>query len=94
MEALKNTIQITLIYKGEEHLIRTFPNGYYSLMTLIADNLAIPGFGLCCGMGSCGTCLVQLARPRSSVKVHLLACAVLINDDLANAVVHIPDGTY
>jgi len=88
------TILFTLHYAGAAYPIQAMPNEYYSLMTLISDKLAIPGFGLCCGMGSCGTCLVQIANPYSKLKTNVLACDIRVNDDLANVEVIISDNRY
>lgn len=90
----KKTIQLTLVYLDESHRIQTDTRSYHSLMTLISDHLAIPGFGLCSGMGSCGTCVVQLADSASSLKRPVLACRVQINDMLSNSHIFIPDKVY
>jgi hypothetical protein len=90
----KTPIQLTLIYKGETNRLQTYPNQYHSLMTLISDNLAVPGFGLCSGMGSCGTCVVQISDNFGAVKRNVLACDIHINDSLANACVYIPDARW
>ena len=74
----KNTILFTLIYKDEEYQVQTRERQYFSLMTLISDYLNIPGFGLCSGMGSCGTCLVDIDGSFT------LACEVAVNVELAN----------
>ena len=89
-----NTIQLTLHHLGESHRVQTSPGQYYSLMTLISHHLAISGFGLCCGMGSCGTCLVQIAQQNSPIKKTVLACDVQINDGLSNVHITIPDKIY
>ena len=73
-----NTILFTLVYRNEEVPVQTTRNRYYSLMGLISDYLKISGFGLCSGMGSCGTCLVTIDGVRE------LACAISIDDELAN----------
>jgi aerobic-type carbon monoxide dehydrogenase small subunit (CoxS/CutS family) len=90
----KNTILLTLNYLGESYLVQTRPGEYHTLMTLISDHLAIPGFGLCCGMGSCGTCLVQISNAGSQVKRSVLACDIEINDALSNSQIDIPDKIY
>jgi aerobic-type carbon monoxide dehydrogenase small subunit (CoxS/CutS family) len=90
----QHTILFTLHYLGNSHRIQTFPGQYHSLMSLISDNLAIPGFGLCCGMGSCGTCLVQIIAQQSVIKRNVLSCSTLINDDLSNTDIMIPDKIY
>ena len=74
----KNTILFTLIYQQQEVQVQTYPHQYHSLMSLISDYLAIPGFGICCGMGSCGTCVVEIDGIRH------LSCDLPINDVLAN----------
>lgn len=75
----KNTIVLTLVLNGEEYQIQTREKQYFSLMTLISDNLSILGFGLCSGMGSCGTCLVEIDGR------YTLACEVPVTDELANS---------
>lgn len=82
-----NTILFTLVYREQELLIQTRPRQYPSLMSLIADRLAVAGFGLCSGMGSCGTCVVSIDGIRN------LSCALPIADDLANTRIVLND-TY
>jgi len=89
MPANENTILFKVAYQGHITEVHTYPNQYYSLMTLISDQLAIPGFGLCCGMGSCGTCLVQISNGYHPATRNVLACDVQVNDELANALVTI-----
>ena len=89
-----NTIQLTLHHLGQTYRIQTSRGQYHSLMSLIADHLAIPGFGLCCGMGSCGTCLVKISSKHSATGRNVLACSVQVNDDLANTDIIIPDRMY
>jgi aerobic-type carbon monoxide dehydrogenase small subunit (CoxS/CutS family) len=84
-----HSILFKIAYQGYITEVRTYPNQYYSLMTLISDQLAIPDFGLCCGMGSCGTCLVQISNGYHRGVKNVLACAVSVNDELANALVTI-----
>lgn len=82
-----NTIIFTVIYNETEYPINTSRNKYYSLMTLISDHLGIPGFGLCAGMGSCGTCMVEIRQQYSSLRRFELACGVQVNDALANTII-------
>lgn len=89
MEKEKNTILFTLDYKDQCYFVQTSRNQYHSLMPLISDYLALTGFGLCCGMGSCGTCLVEISAPDSSKKICTLACSVQVNDELANTIIKI-----
>lgn len=42
--------------------IKTFPNEYRSLMMLIFDRIGPEEFGVCLGMGKCGTCLVEVIQ--------------------------------
>ncbi len=88
------TILFTLVYKTEETRVQTFTDQYMSLMTLISDHLAISGFGLCSGMGSCGTCLIHIRRKQVPVKTSWLSCGMAVNDDLANTYVIIPDPIF
>jgi aerobic-type carbon monoxide dehydrogenase small subunit (CoxS/CutS family) len=90
----ESTIIFTLHFQGEDLIIRTKRNGYYSLMVLISDVLQVPGFGLCCGMGSCGTCLVEMTNKERDYKRPVLACCVAIDDQLANMVVLVPERGY
>jgi hypothetical protein len=87
MDDEKNTIIFTLIFRGMEYPVQTRRNQYYSLMTLISERLALPGFGLCSGMGSCGTCMVEIRENYSGRKRFVLSCDVQINDDLANTII-------
>ncbi|RRB01120.1 hypothetical protein [Larkinella rosea] len=84
----KNTILFTLVYRGEEWPVQTRRNHYYSLMSLIADYLPISGFGICSGMGSCGTCAVSIDGMRC------LSCDVAIDDELANARIVIEEAYF
>lgn len=94
MPADMSNISLTLIYRGETYPVRTYTNEYYSLMTLISEHLAIAGFGLCSGMGSCGTCMVQMGNKYSSTTKHILACGTRVNDGLSNTQITIADQFY
>nr|WP_294944979.1 hypothetical protein [uncultured Mucilaginibacter sp.] len=63
-------------------------------MVLISMHLAVDGFGLCCGMGSCGTCMVEMGDKYSQATRCVLACDVQINDGLANTQIIIPERRY
>ncbi len=84
----KHTILFTIIYEREVYPVQTFPGQYYSLMNLISDYLGIPGFGLCCGMGSCGTCMVKIDG------IPYLSCEVQVSDELANTTIVIEEGFF
>lgn len=90
----ENTILFTLVYRNEEYRVQTNRHQYHTLMTLISDWLAIPGFGLCCGMGSCGTCMVGICTKHAAVQRHTLSCDVQISDELANTIVIVPSIIY
>lgn len=64
------------------------PNQYHSLMSLISSELNISYFGLCNGMGSCGTCNVLInGQP-------VMACEVSINFSLDGAKVEIDESAF
>jgi hypothetical protein len=90
-DRLKNTIFFTIEYKGQSYRVSTFPNQFYSLMTLISVYLALPNFGICSGMGSCGTCMVNIKQKFSQVQQRMLACGILVNDDLSGSIIEICD---
>jgi succinate dehydrogenase/fumarate reductase-like Fe-S protein len=90
MEIEKSTIILTLVYQDQEYRVHTRRNEYPSLMTLISSHLPIIGFGLCCGMGSCGTCMVQVYEKNELVKHSVLSCEVQVNDYIANCSISIP----
>ncbi len=87
-------IPLTLLYQGEAYPVRAFDNEYYSLMTLISAHLGIVGFGLCSGMGSCGTCLVEIGTKYSAATRLVLACDIRVNDELSNTQITIPNQRY
>ena len=87
MNDTKNTILFTIIFQALEYKVQTRRNQYYSLMTLISDHLALPDFGLCSVMGSCGKCLVAIKDNYSNRKRTGLSCNIQINDDLSNTVI-------
>lgn len=94
METQERNITLTLIFRDERQIIQVYPNEYRSLMTLISDYMAIPGFGLCCGMGSCGTCVVDLCNKYTKYKTSVFSCDIMINDTIANTEVYVPDQNY
>jgi aerobic-type carbon monoxide dehydrogenase small subunit (CoxS/CutS family) len=94
MTTEKNTIILTLIHEGKEYQVQTSKEQYHTLMGLISDHLSLLDFGLCCGMGSCGTCMVEISEKNSAVKQFVLSCEVQISDELANARVNIPESNY
>ena len=94
METEKNTILFTLVYQAKMYPVQTRRDQYHTLMTLISDHLSLPDFGLCCGMGSCGTCMVTIKEKHSPFERFALACEVQINDDLANTQITIAENNY
>lgn len=91
---MSHIILFTLLHKGQEYPVQVSRGQYYSLMTLISDYLALPGFGLCSGMGSCGTCMVDIKEKNSRVIRSGLSCDIQVNDELANVFVVVPDRVY
>ena len=94
MTTEKNKIILTLIHESKEHLVQTSKDQYHTLMILISDHLSLPDFGLCCGMGSCGTCMVEISEKHSPLKQFVLSCEVQISDELANVRITIPENNY
>lgn len=84
MDVNKDTILFTIIFQEMEYKVQTRINQYHSLMTLISDHMALPDFGLCSGMGSCGTCMVEIKANYPERKRLGLSCDIQINDDLNN----------
>lgn len=90
----KHTILFTLVYQDKQYPVQTRRDQYHTLMTLISDHLSIPGFGLCCGMGSCGTCMVKVREKHWPIERFVLSCEVQINDELANTQITIAENNY
>ena len=90
----KKDILFTLMHKGKAYQVYTHLNQYYSLMTLISDYLGTAGFGICSGMGSCGTCMVEICEQHVISGRNTLACDIRINDELANTIIIVPDAAY
>lgn len=53
-------IAIRVLCDGEEHELKAYEGEYRSLMMLIYDQIFIPFFGECKGMGRCSTCMVVI----------------------------------
>nr|WP_295921928.1 2Fe-2S iron-sulfur cluster-binding protein [uncultured Dyadobacter sp.] len=81
----QNQITFSLIFEGQQYPVKVTAAQYFSLMTVIADVLPITGFGLCSGMGSCGTCTVQINGRKS------LSCELAVNESLENALIHVSE---
>jgi succinate dehydrogenase/fumarate reductase-like Fe-S protein len=47
------------------------------------DTLPVSGFGLCSGMGGCGTCMVRINGR------NVLSCEVAVNESLVEAVIEL-----
>jgi len=73
-------IEINLVWNGMPTRVRVRPSEFHSLMGLISSKLAIPGFGICNGMGSCGTCYVRIDDEQGRGEMRLLSCAVPVNE--------------
>lgn len=86
----KSAIIFTLVYQGKEYAVHTYRNEHYSLMTLISHYIGLHDFGLCCGMGSCGTCIVDIYSKGSINKRNTLSCDIQVNEELSNTIVVIP----
>jgi len=83
----EKNIFFTLEYKQNRFPVRVARNEYHSLMCLISDHLAPDGFGLCSGMGSCGTCMVTICDNEYGGRETTLSCDIAVNDELANTII-------
>lgn len=90
----KKTISFNLVYKDKEYPVQTYYNEHHSLMSLILDHLDILGFGLCSGMGSCGTCMVTICNNGQLEGRNILSCDIPINGELASTNIIIKDSYY
>lgn len=89
MQAEKNTIIFTLVYRNKEYKMQTRKDQYRSLMCLISDHFSIAGFGICYGGGSCGTCGVEIKEKCTGTKKFVLSCEIMIDDDLVNKTINV-----
>ena len=83
------SIEFTVICEGEEHRVRAHPNEYRDLRELIVDQFNLDIFGQCGGNGRCATCMVQINGAEEQ-----LSCRVSVDDELANAMVQVPENYY
>lgn len=90
----KNEIIFTVVYDKDEYIIQASKDKYFSLMDAISQHLAIDCFGICSGMGSCGTCMVNIDTERCESSEYRLACSIKIDNDLANKIIIICDYNY
>ena len=90
MAPAENPILFTLVHDGQELPVHTSDDQYFSLMALISDRLSLQEFGLCSGMGSCGTCMVDIYDGLQLEK-RTLSCCVQVNDELANTKIVVPE---
>jgi 2Fe-2S ferredoxin len=61
MNGRTHDIVFTVFFEEEEYKIHTYEGEYRSLMHLIYDKMYTEDFGVCKGMGKCGTCLVEVS---------------------------------
>ncbi len=60
INSFRDSVIVTILYNGEEFVLRTYTGEYRNLMMLIYDKIYIEGFGECKGMGKCATCMVNI----------------------------------
>jgi ferredoxin len=94
MDFTKPTIFCKLVYPGGEYAVQTYRNQYYSLMTLVAGYTGMPGFGICSGMGSCGTCRVSIYDAYNKDGRSVLSCDTRVDDELSNTVIVVDGNDY
>jgi len=90
MNSNEEIFSLTVICQDESQILSFKNNELPSLMALLSDRLGIPGFGICSGMGSCGTCTVRLRYGATSAGMFVQSCDVRLNDGLNNATIIIP----
>jgi 2Fe-2S ferredoxin len=64
---MENSITITVIDNGTEHILQTYPDEYRNLMMLLYDRIYLEDFGECRGMGRCGTCLIEVLETKAEL---------------------------
>lgn len=87
-------IEFIVVHHGLEVPVVVYQDQYFSLMSLITDKLQVRDFGLCSGMGGCGTCQVSIYHGNGKLKRVALSCQVGIDDVLMNAKIIVPDNVY
>lgn len=90
MHPEKKIILFNLWYKNELYPIQVSRSEFRTLMNLISCHLAILSFGICTGVGRCGTCMVTICAQNE--RRSTLSCDVSINDELANANIIVSEG--
>lgn len=75
-------IEFTLVWKDTTTPVHIQAGAFHSLMGLISAKLAIPGFGICNGMGSCGTCALRIVTPSTGISRRVLSCSVPVDTSL------------
>ena len=94
MNSKDRTIIFTIFYLGVDYKVHAYENEFYSLMNIISDRAGVANFGLCSGMGSCGTCFVEICDKLHGNKEIVLSCGIKINAELANVEIWIQDSVY
>ncbi len=89
-----DNLSFTLVFNDEQYAVHTSVHASVSLMGLIAGRLGLPGFGLCSGMGSCGTCRVSICDKRDRVQGEALSCMLTINQSLNGCFIILPEIFY
>lgn len=87
-------ISLQLEFEDKQIQIYTDTNTYYSLMELITTHIVIPGFGICSGMGSCGTCMVDICEKNGGAPKYIFSCSERISYELANTIIKIHTSFY
>lgn len=82
-------IHFKLIHNLITHHFEIKKTEYFSLLTLISERLQIPGFGVCNGMGSCGTCVIKIKYRGQKSYFSYQACMVACDEMLEGAEVRI-----
>jgi 2Fe-2S ferredoxin len=66
MNVERKEIIITLKNAGEQYVVKTYPNEYRNLMSLLNNSIYLENFGECGGQGRCATCIVKVSGLKGS----------------------------
>jgi len=66
MNVERKEIIITIKNAGEQYVVKTYPNEYRNLMSLLNNSIYLENFGECGGQGRCATCIVKVSGLKGS----------------------------
>jgi hypothetical protein len=75
-------VAFKILHAGCEVVVTAREDQYFSLMSLIVDKIPVQNFGICSGMGSCGTCAVSVYDCNGKFRKTTLSCQIRLDHDL------------